>query len=129
MRPARGAPSMKRTIVLNTLILLFGAGPALLAAAEWTAPLTVSSGVDIVNSPAVAAGGRGRIATTWQAQEAGVLTIRASVRGPQSALYDETLTRAGETGSRPDIAVSGRGTTVAIWSSYSANYTGIAAAR
>jgi hypothetical protein len=120
---------MKRTVVLKILILLFGAAPALLAAAEWSAPLTVSSGVDIVNSPAVATGGRGRIATTWQAQQAGVLTIRASVRAPQSALYDATLTRAGETGSRPDIAVSGRGTTVAIWSSYTATYSGIAAAR
>jgi hypothetical protein len=39
------------------------------------------------------------------------------------------LTRAGETGSRPDVAVSGRGTTVAIWSSYTASYSGIAAAR
>jgi hypothetical protein len=114
---------------LKTLILIVGAAPALLAAAEWSAPLTVSGGVDIVNSPTVAAGGRGTIATTWQAQQAGALTIRASVRAPRSAIYDATLTRAGETGSRPDVAVSGHGTTVAVWSSYTASYSGIAAAR
>jgi hypothetical protein len=120
---------MKRTVLLQALILVLGATPGLLAAAEWSAPLTVSAGVDIVNSPAVGAGGRGTIATTWQAQQAGVLTVRASVRTPRSAIYDATLTRAGETGSRPDIAVSARGTTVALWSSYTPSYSGIAAAR
>jgi hypothetical protein len=111
------------------LVLVAGADPTLLAAAEWSAPLSVSSGVDIVNSPAAAIGGRGRIAATWQAQAVGVLTVRASVRAPQFALYDVTLTRSGETGARPDIAVSRQDTTVAIWSSYSATYSGIAAAR
>jgi hypothetical protein len=100
-----------------------------LTATEWSAPLTISAGVDIVNSPAVAMGGRGRIAATWQAQDIGVLTVRASVRAPQFALYDVTLTRPDETGARPDIAVSRQDTTVAIWSSYSATYSGIAAAR
>jgi hypothetical protein len=100
-----------------------------LEAADWSVPLSVSSGVEIVNSPAVSIGGRSRIAAIWQAQDAGVLTVRASVRAPQVTLYDVTLTRAGETGARPDIAVSRQDTTVAIWSSYSANYSGIAASR
>jgi hypothetical protein len=91
------------------------------AGSSWSSALPVSpgrAGGSFVQTPQVAVGPNGLAVVAWMAYNGANTIIDAAARGPGAASAwgpGLPISAAGVNASNPDVAVSGAGTAVAVW--------------
>ena len=93
------------------------------ASAGWLAPQPLSSAGELVQSPAIALAGDGRVFATWMRKDGSEFRVVTTSRAPGGTFEQpQTVSEPGLSASVPRIAADAQGDAIVMWATTSAFY-------